>query len=1022
MVIHLIHKIFQTSNKFFLNVVAMALTMQCAITVHAQELPLWKIHYDSTQHYWGKDWKKSIQNLQTAERSALSDLGMYDVNYLTIINDLGIAYWQAKDFANAEKTLIKSYKLKLELLDDNDPELIRAITNLAGLYTDQSKHAQARQLYKRVLKNINPAVEDLYWTSGKNLLANYEQDAQLDSATLLIEKLASQNHGSSPQQKLRHYDFKIAEGRIARKRRHYDTAQEILAKIVTEISLHQDLILSDRYVQALHELGLTHLATGSFNKAEKNILLAFRITKSHHASNNTLLVEVLNSLASVYEKLSIYDKAVSYYQEALVLCERLGSQHFNSCLTLKSNLAGIQLKEGQLKPAIESYSNILSSISSHEQTSPLFQITVLNNLSAAYRKNKAYTQATTHLERAQKLINDYQLNDDDLAATVANNLAVLLTAQGKLEQALQQYKKAFDTRKKIYGDNSVLLMDLASNMAVVYWALKKEQEAIPLFQKSIELAVRQIHYTFPNLNEDEQVQFYKKLKEDFERFNTIAFQYAASKPELLTQVFNNQIIIKSLLFFTQQHRNDLIYNQKDSILIKQYDLVKEKREQLGLFYQLSLQEVKQVGISPTTLEKEIDELEKNISLKTSETVAEKLLAKATQWKNIQAAMAADEALIEIIRVRKYDFKHYQESLADRVSFGFTDSTHYAALVTTKETINNPTLVLMRNGFNMENRLLTYYRNALRFSVSDEHSYNSYWKAIDGAVTNKQKIFFAGDGVYYKLNINTFRNPVDGKFIVQHYNVHYLLNPAQYLEKTKINFTTQRAVLMGDPMFDLDIPKPSKTRNDEHGFSSLPGAQKEIQKLETLLKSKGWQTNAYLRNNATEKNVKSIQSPTILHIATHGFFSDDVVPLAEDVKKDFLFQSGLVLAGANKSLSDKTAQIEDDGILTAYEVMNLDLSKTDLVVLSACETGLGKIENGEGVFGLQRSFLQAGARDIMISLWKVDDQYTQELMVSFYQNLLSGKSKTDALKTAQLHLMKSTLDPLLWGGFILVGVD
>jgi CHAT domain-containing protein len=174
--------------------------------------------------------------------------------------------------------------------------------------------------------------------------------------------------------------------------------------------------------------------------------------------------------------------------------------------------------------------------------------------------------------------------------------------------------------------------------------------------------------------------------------------------------------------------------------------------------------------------------------------------------------------------------------------------------------------------------------------------------------------------------------------------------------------------------------------------------------------------------ATERNVKNIETPDILHVATHGFFSSDRIALSAAVKKDFLFHSGLVFAGVNKNLDEEAQEIRDDGILTAYEVMNLDLSNTDLVVLSACETGLGKIEIGEGVYGLQRSFMQAGARNILISLWKVDDQVTQELMVKFYRYLFQGKSEREAIKLAQLDQMIKTPNPAMWGGFIMVGAD
>jgi CHAT domain-containing protein len=145
-----------------------------------------------------------------------------------------------------------------------------------------------------------------------------------------------------------------------------------------------------------------------------------------------------------------------------------------------------------------------------------------------------------------------------------------------------------------------------------------------------------------------------------------------------------------------------------------------------------------------------------------------------------------------------------------------------------------------------------------------------------------------------------------------------------------------------------------------------------------------------------------------------------VSLNAEAKNEFLFHSGIVLTGANRSLSAGSTSFHNDGIVTAFEVMNLDLTNTQLVVLSACETGLGKIENGEGVFGLQRSFMQAGASNVLISLWKVDDEATRDLMIKFYQYLALGHSLHDSLRKAQSDQAELLANPSLWGGFVLVG--
>jgi CHAT domain-containing protein/Flp pilus assembly protein TadD len=996
------------------------LAVSARVDAQQSAVPVWKNCYDSAQLYWGDDWKKTIPLLIRAERSAQNDLGIYDENYLTILNDLGLAYAQIRDYANSEKLLTKALNLKTEIGSLPDAELFRSVNNLAGVHAEQGHQQQAEQLYKRVISAPAEIDIDVLWTATKNLSILYESQDRLTEALKVLNDFKAKNSDDEKNNTLLTYEVNLVRGRLMRKSKRYDEATLLLAPVVTDLQHASDKKTSQLYKQGLQETGLLFFEIGFFNKAEKNLLQAFRLVKSEQPTDNVLLTELLNNLASVYERLAIYDKALVYYHESLDLSKQLQGTNSLAYTTILSNIAGIHLKQGDFQKAVNEYTQIRDNLKKIVPESSAVYLTVLNNLGTAYRRNNQSAQATSTLEEAYALLQKHKLTEDDLAATVMNNMAVLLTGHGEPEKAITYYEKAYTIKRTIYGENSVLLMDLASNMAVVYWALKKPDLAIPLFQKSMTLALRQIKYVFPNLSEDEQVQFYKKLKEDFERFNTVAFE--AHRPELLVQVFNNQITIKSLLFFTQQHRRALIDAKHDSTLSVQYEQLRAKREQLGYLYQLSLKALSATAIKAAGLEKEIDQLEKSISLKTSETVAEKMKEQGAQWPDIQSKIGVDEALVEIIRFRKYDLKTFKEGNANRVTFGFTDSIYYAALIATKETITNPMPVLLRQGKNMETRFLNYYRNALVFGMRDDNSYPHYWEPIEAALNTKTKIYFSGDGVYHQLNLNTLRRP-DNAYLLQRYDIHYLLNPAQFLERQKTTFVSRKAILFGDPIFDAGDTGEAKSRNsDDDTFAALPGTNVEVTRIDEILKSKAWSTSVYLKRLANEKNIKNVQSPDILHIATHGFFSTGKVKLSAEAKKDFLFHSGLVLAGANRSLKEDTREIYDDGILTAYEVMNLDLSHTDLVVLSACETGLGKIENGEGVYGLQRSFLQAGARNILISLWKVDDLVTQELMVKFYQYLFQSNSEREALKLAQLDLLKKTPDPMRWGGFILVGAD
>ncbi len=202
----------------------------------------------------------------------------------------------------------------------------------------------------------------------------------------------------------------------------------------------------------------------------------------------------------------------------------------------------------------------------------------------------------------------------------------------------------------------------------------------------------------------------------------------------------------------------------------------------------------------------------------------------------------------------------------------------------------------------------------------------------------------------------------------------------------------------------------------------------------MLRGKNWLVASYQGEQALEEVVKTAASPRVLHLATHGFFlSDQQVKLRESLSgqsagmEDPMMRSGLFFAGADRTLKSE-APIEgiENGVLTAYEATGLNLQGTELVVLSACETGRGQVQNGEGVFGLGRALQEAGAESVLMSLWSVPDRETQELMTQFYKNWLTGMDKPEALRRAQITERDRVKErygkdlPYYWGAFILVG--
>ena len=178
---------------------------------------------------------------------------------------------------------------------------------------------------------------------------------------------------------------------------------------------------------------------------------------------------------------------------------------------------------------------------------------------------------------------------------------------------------------------------------------------------------------------------------------------------------------------------------------------------------------------------------------------------------------------------------------------------------------------------------------------------------------------------------------------------------------------------------------------------------------------------YLKDEATEDKAYKMESPGILHFATHGYWSP-AGDNATDGYRTFnaMVNSGLLLTGVVNYYSSSVYPDTYDGILTAYEAQNLNLENTSLVILSACETSLGYLDAGEGVYGLQRAFRAAGASSIMTSLWKVDDVATRDFMIAFYQHYLKTKDKNAAFIVAQKAIKEKYKHPYFWGAFVMVG--
>jgi len=314
----------------------------------------------------------------------------------------------------------------------------------------------------------------------------------------------------------------------------------------------------------------------------------------------------------------------------------------------------------------------------------------------------------------------------------------------------------------------------------------------------------------------------------------------------------------------------------------------------------------------------------------------------------------------------------------------------------------------------------------------------------------KKIYFSPSGVYHQISIAAIKNPMTGKFLMDEYDIHIVGNTKDILKEQKLSGLVNPTYLIGFPDYTSDNFQPTKNIEKDNkrfwvsldGLSQskvryfdassgtvapLPGTRIEVEAIAEMLKNKNMPVSFWIGKEATEERLKKIKQPAVLHIATHGFFLpnqhiEEKDESAIKSQQDPMLRAGLLLADCENTLRGLTSNIEkEDGILSAYEAMNLPLDHTDLVVLSACETGVGEIDCSEGVYGLLRAFQQAGARFILVSLWKVDDEATQLLMTAFYQFQLQGLTYSQAFNRARQVVSQRFPNPYYWGAFVLIGV-
>jgi CHAT domain-containing protein/tetratricopeptide (TPR) repeat protein len=781
------------------------------------------------------------------------------------------------------------------------------------------------------------------------------------------------------------------------------------------------------YANTLNDLGNLYKDIGEFTKSEKNLKDAAEIRKNVLGENNPAYGVSLNNLGSLYETMGDYRNAALFYERSYNIWKSTLGEYHPLIATAFNNYAGLYLKVGSYPEAEKFYLLALKVCEKVYGTKHDRYVTTLSNLGNLYRSMQKFQEAEKYATQCLQIRKETLGTRHIDYAYSLNNLGLIKMDIGDFKTAQKLLTEALELFKTLLGKNHKNVAVCANNLGVTHVRQNDPVKATQYLKQSLAISLNRIDYVFPAINDREKTYFYNTIQSDFEFFNTFAALNYKSIPELAGDMFNYTIATKALLLNASNKVKRRIMTSGDATLIGLFNDWKLKKNRLAQVWQMSESEKSSGNIDEGALEAEVNALEKKLAA-SSELFASHNDRVRYTWKDIQRKLKADEAAIEIVRFRKFNFE-------------FTDTAYYAALIV-KPGIPLPEVVIFGNGNFMDTKLLTLYKNSIKLKLQDEKSYDGFWRPIALKLQGTKKVYLCPDGAYNQINLNSLYNPQTKKFLIDELEVQQVTNTRDLLalpRKTSI----RNAIMIGFPDYKT-LPESGKVLPDETPatitdslkrefettINALPGTLTEVNLISKIFKEKNITTEIATGMSANEAFLKKLQSPSVLHIATHGYFLSNIETKGDSrgsfmgvdpVKADEnpLLRSGILLAGAQKTISGVRTSSED-GILSAYEAMNLNLDDTELVVLSACETGLGEVHNGEGVYGFQRALIIAGAQAIVMSLWKVNDQTTQELMTAFYSFWMEGKSKREAFLLAQNKIRSNHPEPYFWAPFILIG--
>jgi CHAT domain-containing protein len=914
---------------------------------------------------------------------------------------------------------------------ENSGAFLAASANLALLYQYNNQHKKA----VKVLTDILPIYTDRYGNEDEDLPKLYQW------LSLSYIKLMRYSEAVKTLQK----SVTFFNTYPSKRDKNYYNALNNISLSFRNLGMYDSSVFYSKmafdYTEETEEknsyslsfpatnLGLAYMDLGNYSKAEEYLKLSQNIILKHKGTKNTKYAKVMLNLGLLYKKTYNYKTAIEYYVLCLSTLEGINktkTREYSSALT---NLAIVFRSKGEYRKSIN---YLWQGLEIREELYSEKSILVAKSymgLGIAYDSEGMKDSAIWCYTKSAEIEEALSGNSIEKQLRVLHKKALINILKKNYTDAIALYEKKQQLIEANYGAYHQDFSKTLSTLAFLYVADSEPKAATTTLIKAIQAKREYLKSIFTYLPQDELSTYLTKQAYDDNELAAVLLS-KNDNSKLKTALLNNMLFLKGAVLKNNSDVFSAIRYSGNDKLLHSYNRYVAIQKKIGEEYN---KPQKNRSTNIDSLTNEAKELEK-LLIKQSSQYRDLNTLFETNWKDIQNKLKPNEAAIEFIRFTKLNEKGNEgEWYAALIVKKEYKEPEFIVLCAEKEIKNILTKVPPKSLFAKRgNELLGEVENTTNY---DNDLYQLIWKKIEPYVDNCKKVYHSPDGILHQVAFNAL--PVnDSTLLINKHQLIRLLSLRSLLDRYAVK-QLQSIALFGGLKYDNDAAKTVNNaysnlpddRNTNTSFTFLQGTLAEVERIRRLTKN-GTELSFYSGAEGTEENFKQMSgnSPQVIHLATHGFFitkkkssrkraafNENTYATADNP----LMRGGLILSGGNDAWKGlPTPEGKEDGVLTAYEVSNLDLSKTQFVVLSACQTGLGEVQETEGVYGLQRAFKMAGVKQIIMSLWSVPDKETKELMEIFYKIYIETNNPRRALYGAQA-AMRNKYPPYYWAAFVLV---